>query len=235
LWTNFDALALYHPRVIYLSHFVLYRPVETVAAPIVQQRSATESSNMLLSAFGAPTSGFSGGSFETLDFSMPSYEESASKPSVEKAAPAFSSPFGDIKMPSASSESEDSGEDKAAARAAEKKAEIERKAKEAEERRAASAADKQAAADRKAAEQAEKDAAVQRRADERAAADKSKADEVAAADQAKAEKTARREAQLQKQKEATARANEESTKVSVLYYSICHVAMFAISSDRFVS
>ena len=82
----------------------------------------------------------------------------------------------------------------------------------------------------KAAEKADKEAAAQRRADERAAdeqakadeksaAEMSKADEASAADKAKAEKAARREAQLQKMKEATARASEEAKKVNVLRVS----------------
>lgn len=232
---------------------------ETVAAPIVQQSTVGfQSSNMLLSGFGAP-SGVGGASFETLDFSMPSYGESTAAPKKAEAPPAFSNPFGDVKMPEIgsgdSSADAPSGDEKAAARAAEKQAEIERKGREAEERRVAAEADKAAASERKAAERAEKDAenqrraeeraaadqskaaekadkeaAAQRRADERAAADqakadekaaaaKSKSDEAAAADQAKADKAARREAQLQKMKEATARASEEAKKVSVLHVS----------------
>lgn len=102
------------------------------------QSSTVSSSNVILSA-GAPTFG-GGGSFETLDFSLPSYDQATSGGDITKSAP----------TPAPSS-------DDAAAKAAAKE-EARRAAAEEKE------AKKQAEAEAKAAEKAKEEEKVAKKA-----------------------------------------------------------------------
>ena len=89
------------------------------------------------------------------------------------------------------------------------------------------AAEKAAAAERKEAEKAakaaEKAAAEQAKAAEKAAAEQAKAAEKAALEQAKADKAARREAEIQKQKEAVSRAAKKEDAVCISCLSLVAV------------
>jgi hypothetical protein len=129
-------------------------------APIdeVQMVSHVSSSNVLLSA-GAPSFG-GGGSFETLDFSLPSYEQATSGADLSSPKMEVSDLFG----------SKSSSDDDAAAKeAAKKQAEAEKK-QAAEEARAAKEAEKEAKAKADAEAKAEKEAKA--KADEEAKAAK---------------------------------------------------------------
>ena len=83
-------------------------PPTTAAAvePIIETTIMARQPTTLLSAFG----GFSGSSYETMDFSMPSYEEGtkASAPKVN-TAPTFN-PFGDLKEESSDDKSSSAAE-----------------------------------------------------------------------------------------------------------------------------
>jgi hypothetical protein len=162
---------------------------------IVQERPASESSSVMLSAFGAPT-GIGGDSFSTMDFSMPSYSDGVSAATAAPKAdvPSFN-PFG---------REEDNGD-----KAAEQAAAAERKAAEQAAAAERKAAEQASAAERKAAEKAAKVA-------EKAAAEQAKAAEKAALEQAKADKAARRAAELEKQKEAVTRAAKKDEAVRIL-------------------
>ncbi len=123
---------------------------------------STQSSSVIVSAFGAPN-GAMGGSYETLDFSLPSYSEATKSGSATKssdAPPAFTPSFGDLKLPEPSSKVEEVPKEEAdeEAKAAAKKAAEEEKAaqkKAAEEEKAAQkkAAEEEKAAAKKAAEE----------------------------------------------------------------------------------
>ena len=120
---------------------------------IVQERPASESSSVMLSAFGAPT-GLGGDSFSTMDFSMPSYSDGVTSTTTAPKAdvPAFN-PF--------EREAADDGD-----KAAEKAAAAERKAAEKAAKVAEKAAAEQAKAAEKAAlEQAKADKAARRAAE----------------------------------------------------------------------
>jgi len=176
---------------------------QIVSSPSLESPSMT-SSNMMLSAFGAPGSA-SGNSFETLDFSLPSYTEATKGVAEEKAAPTFD-PFGT--GGSTTTENVDSEADKAAAKEAEKEA----KAKEASEKKAAAEAERQANAERKAKEKADREA-------EKSSAEAKKIEEKEKAEAAKAEKEARRKAQAELMRQAVERTAEkkvEEEKVSII-------------------
>lgn len=143
-------------------------PVESTS------RSAISGSSLYLSAFGAPAGGGSG--FDTLDFSMPSYGDAVKGPT--KDPPSFSNPFGDVKIPSLSSEEATSEPKKDSPDAF-----IEAKKEEQKAAEAKKAADAEAAAQKKVAD-------------------------AEAAAQKKAEKEARRQAELEKQRAAVERARE---------------------------
>lgn len=68
----------------------------------------TESSSIVVSAFGAPgAAGASGSSFDTLDFSLPSYEQATKGTSAASsdAPPSFTPSFAELKLPEKASES----------------------------------------------------------------------------------------------------------------------------------
>ncbi|EED92693.1 hypothetical protein THAPSDRAFT_262032 [Thalassiosira pseudonana CCMP1335] len=116
----------------------------SIDEPTFLQTQSTTTSSTTLVSIGAPTFG-GGGSFDTLDFSLPSYDEAVSG--------------GDVLAPSASpaaSKSDDGGKaEKEAAREEAKKAAAEKKEAERAEKEAAEAK-KQADADAKAAKEAAK-------------------------------------------------------------------------------
>lgn len=178
----------------YLLHISLDAPVNEEIVSL---------NTMTISA-GAPGK-FGGATFDTLDFSLPSYNEAVSgksAPKEEAAAPLFTNPFG-----GGSSEEDTSAADQAK-----------------EDKRTAA---EQAKADREAA-RAEKEAEKARKAEEKAAAEAKKAEEKAAAEQAKVEKEARRKEQLEKQrlaverqKEAKSEVKTEVEKVSVKALALC--------------
>lgn len=178
--------------------------------------SASYDSSVMLSAFG-------GQSFETLDFSLPSYSDAVggAKDAI-KEAPKFANPFGSL-MGGEEPAVEDTAkaDTKAAAEAARAEKESEK-----EEARAAKEAEREAA-------RSEKEAAASRKAEEKAAAEAKKAEEKAAVEQEKADKEARRKEQLEKQREAVERAKkrdevvetkQEEQKVSVVTRCNLHTA-----------
>ncbi len=113
-------------------------------APIgeAQMVSHVSSSNVLLSA-GAPSFG-GGGSFDTLDFSLPSYEQATSGADLASPKTEVSDLFG----------SKSSSDDDAAAKEAAKKKAEEEKKQAAEEARAAKEAKAKADAEAKAEKEA---------------------------------------------------------------------------------
>lgn len=167
-------------------------------APVTE--SSTQSSTTLISA-GAPSFG-GGASFETLDFSLPSYTErnggdSSDSAPAKQAPPAFSNPFkSDDPAPAAKEEEtkkDTSAEDKAAAEQAKKEA-----------------AEKKAA-EKEAAEQAKKEAA-EKKAAEKAAAEQAKkeaAEKKAAAEKEKEAEAERKEAEKKERIERNKKAAEE--------------------------
>ena len=110
-----------------------------------QQEAPMSSSAYFLSAFGAPSGG-GGSSFETMDFSMPSYGDTKQS----EAPPAFSNPFPDLVLPSKT-------EDKQAA------AEAKQEAADAKEAAAAKKIEERAA--RRVAEMEKQKEAVARNAE----------------------------------------------------------------------
>lgn len=121
----------------------------TVSEPV-------HSSNVLVS-IGAPKIG-GGSSFETLDFSMPSYDEntaSTSGSSAEKSAPAFTNPFPELKLPEQTAPAPDVAAEKKAkeeAKVAEEKdkAEAKKAKEEAKQKKIAEEKAKQEEAEAKA-------------------------------------------------------------------------------------
>lgn len=139
------------------------------------QEELVPSNTMTISAFG-------GNSFETVDFSLPSYDQAvgkATKAFDQLDAPKFVNPFG-------SSDSEDKTADEAKDDA------------------------KAAAETAKQDKQAEREAAKAEREAAKAEAEAKKAEEKAAAEKAKAEKEARKQEQLEKQRAAVERQKERS-------------------------
>lgn len=121
---------------------VAFADPNTIAPIDEAQMGSVTSSNVLLSA-GAPSFG-GGGSFETLDFSLPSYDQATSGADLSSPKTEISDLFG----------SKSSSDDDAAAKeAAKKKAEAEKKAA-AEEARAAKEAKAKADAEAKAEKEA---------------------------------------------------------------------------------
>ena len=112
---------------------------------MTNKETNAQSSSVLLSAFGAPKGG-GGASYETLDFSLPSYGEATSRPSSSSSAPSFTASFPELKLPSSTEEAP------AAAEPAGDK-EAEKKAAEEEKAAAKKAADEEKAAAKKAAEE----------------------------------------------------------------------------------
>mmetsp|Transcript_16602 Transcript_16602/g.24634 ORF Transcript_16602/g.24634 Transcript_16602/m.24634 type:complete len:422 (+) Transcript_16602:54-1319(+) len=173
-----------------------------------QRQSSSLSSSDVLLSIGAPRFG-GGDSFETLDFSLPSYGEatksdtlspSSSSSSSSDSPPAFSNPFGELKMPERATES-------AKVTPAPAPAPVAKKDDAAE--KAAEKADAEARkADEKARKAEEKAAAEAKKAEEKAAAEAKKEAEKAAAEKKEAEKQARREAEKKKQQEAVERAKQ---------------------------
>ena len=155
---------------------------------IVVEKQAYGSSSTLLA--GAPSFG-GGASFDTLDFSLPSYSEAnggaAEKSEAPKSAPGFSAGFPELKLPG-SGDSQSSAPVPAVDEA-EKKAADEVSKKAAEEDKAAA---------KKAAEE-DKAAKAKAKEDARIAKDKEAAEKEAAAEKKKAELAVRREAEKQKQ------------------------------------
>mmetsp|Transcript_12054 Transcript_12054/g.25669 ORF Transcript_12054/g.25669 Transcript_12054/m.25669 type:complete len:439 (+) Transcript_12054:99-1415(+) len=140
-------------------------------------QSSTLSSNIIVSA-GAPGFG-GGGSFDTLDFSLPSYEQATSGASGSELDKGSDSPS-----------SKASSDDDAAAKEEANRA--------AEEEKAAKAEAKRAAAEEKAAKKAEAEAKKKAEAEAKEAAAKEAADKAAA-------KEARLAAEKEKQKLAVER------------------------------
>lgn len=132
-------------------------------APIdeAQMVSHVSSSNVLLSA-GAPTFG-GGGSFETLDFSLPNYDQATSGADLASPKTEVSDLFG--------SKSSSDDDDAATKEAAKKKAEEEKK-QAAEEARAAkeakAKADAEAKAEKEAKAKADEEAKAAKEADKEA-------------------------------------------------------------------
>jgi len=122
-----------------------------------QMVSPMSSSNVLLSA-GAPNFG-GGGSFETLDFSLPSYEQATSGADLSKPKTEVSDFSG----------SKSSSDDDAAAKEAAKKQAEEEKKQAAEEARAAKEAKVKADADAKAEKEAKAKADEEAKAEKEAA------------------------------------------------------------------
>jgi chemotaxis protein histidine kinase CheA len=147
---------------------------EKIMASNVQEE-LVPSNTMTISAFG-------GNSFETVDFSLPSYDQAvgkATKAFDQLEAPKFVNPFG-------SSDSEDKTADEAK-----------------DDTKAAVETAKQD-------KQAEREAAKAEREAAKAEAEAKKAEEKAAAEKAKAEKEARKQEQLEKQRAAVERQKERS-------------------------
>ena len=144
-----------------------------------QAAASSYSSNILLSA-GAPSFS-SGGSFDTLDFSLPSYGDAlkGDTESSPKKAPAFSASFPELKLPETPSSSPAPEPQK----------------------------DDTAAAEAKAAAEAEKKAAADAKAEAKAAAEAEKKAAAEAAAQKKAEAQARKEQQKRLQQEMVEKAN----------------------------
>eukprot|EP00804_Cyclotella_cryptica_P030497 CCRYP_008542-RE/>CCRYP_008542-RE protein AED:0.42 eAED:0.41 QI:0/0.75/0.6/1/0.75/0.6/5/593/485 len=171
-------------------------PVDSAASPQI------ESSSVVVSV-GAPTFG-GGGSFETLDFSLPSYDEAvggdvSSKPSQKKEASDF--------LGGLTGTSSQNDEDSAAAKAAEKAAKEQADAEAKAAAQAAKEEAKRAAAEEKEAERAEK-----------AAAEAKKQEEAQAQAAKEAEKEARKAAEREKQRQAAERqkaAREEGATPSI--------------------
>jgi len=143
---------------------------------VLQTQSSTISSNVLLS-IGAPSIG-GGSSFDTMDFSMPDYDQTTSKGDATRSSPTPSA------SPSSSS-SDDSG-DAAAAKAAAK----EDAKRAADEEKAEKAAQKQADADAKKKEAADAKEAAAKDEEAKVAAKEAKAK--AKADRLAAEKEKQR-------------------------------------------
>ena len=122
-----------------------------------QMVSPMSSSNVLLSA-GAPNFG-GGGSFETLDFSLPSYEQATSGADLSKPKTEVSDFSG----------SKSSSDDDAAAKEAAKKQAEEEKKQAAEEARAAKEAKAKADAEAKAEKEAKAKADEEAKAEKEAA------------------------------------------------------------------
>jgi len=168
--------------------------------------TSTQSSTVLLSAFGAPS--FSGGaSFETLDFSLPSYNEatksSSSSDGSSSAPPSFMPNLPELKLPeNSATASVSTTEEKGTA---DKKAEEEASAKKA--------AEEEKAAAKKAAEE-EKAAKLKAKEEERLAKEKEAEEKAAAAEKKKAELEARKEAERQKQEEMVRRNKEAAEKAA---------------------
>jgi NADH dehydrogenase/NADH:ubiquinone oxidoreductase subunit G len=148
-------------------------------------RSAISGSSLYLS-----------GSFDTMDFSMPSYSDSTKPVGKEKDAPLFGNPFGE--KPAADEAQVDKAAEKAAAEATKDEEKAAAEARKADEKEYATAKK----AEEKAAKEAEKEA---KKAEKEAAAAKKAEDATQAADK-QAEKQARRQAELQKQREAVERS-----------------------------
>ena len=133
------------------------------------QEELVTSNSMTISAFGAPGGGV-GGSFETVDFSLPSYDQAvgkATKAMEQIEAPKFSNPFGssdseDKVADEAKDEKKDEGTaEREAAKSEREAAKAEAEAKKAEEKAAAEQA--KAAKEARKKEQLEKQrAAVER-------------------------------------------------------------------------
>lgn len=117
-------------------------------ATVSQLQSSTMSSNVILSA-GAPTFG-GGGSFETLDFSLPSYDQATSGGDITKSAPAPAPSSDDAAAKAAAKEEarRAAAEEKEAKKQAEAEAKAVEKAKE-EEKVAKKAAAEKAKEERK--------------------------------------------------------------------------------------
>lgn len=176
-----------------------YQSITDNSNNIVVEKQAYGSSSTLLA--GAPSFG-GGSSFDTLDFSLPSYSEAnggtAEKSEAPKSAPGFSAGFPELKLPG----SGDSESSAPAVDEAEKKAADEASKKAAEEDKAAA---------KKAAEE-DKAAKAKAKEDARIAKEKEAAEKEAAAEKKKAELAVRREAEKQKQEEMVARQRAADEK-----------------------
>jgi chemotaxis protein histidine kinase CheA len=136
---------------------VSFADPNSIATVDQTQMASVSSSNVLLSG-GAPSFG-GGGSFETLDFSLPSYDQATSSSTLSSPKKDVSDLFG----------SKSSSDDDAAAKeAAKKQAEAEKK-QAAEEARAAKEAEKEAKAKAEADAKAEKEAKAKADEDAKAA------------------------------------------------------------------
>lgn len=152
-------------------------------APVMED--SVQSSSMAISAFGAPGK-FTGSSFESVDFSLPSYDEAVGGKATprEGEAPKFTNPFGSF----------DSGSDEAESKPAADEAKVDK------------AAEREAAKARKAEEKAEAEA---KKAEEKAAAEKAKADKEAR----RKEQMELQRAAVERQKEAKSDAKTEVKEV----------------------
>jgi hypothetical protein len=174
-----------------------------------------------------PTSAMSGSSLQLsakddiyMDFTMPSYSESAgSSSSAKKDPPSFGNPFGDFDFGAKKEE------DVAAPAPAPAPATVDTSAEDKAAEEAAKKAEKEAAAKRKEEEKAAKEAAKE--AEKAAAAEKKAAGEAEAAAK-KAEKEARRQAEKEKQRLAVERekaAKEVISEAPVRTVSIGHTKL----------
>lgn len=139
---------------------VAFADPNSIATVDQTQMASVSSSNVLLSG-GAPSFG-GGGSFETLDFSLPSYDQATSSSTLSSPKKDVSDLFG------SKSSSDDDVADAAAKEAAKKQAEAEKK-QAAEEARAAKEAEKEAKAKAEADAKAEKEAKAKADEDAKAA------------------------------------------------------------------
>ena len=194
------------------------------ASPIQQVQSTSESAI-------SDSSLYLSGSFDTMDFSMPSYSESTKPSGKEKEAPTFSNVFGlggSEEKPAADEAQVDKAAEKAAADATKAEEKAAAEARKAEEKEYADSKK----AEEKAAKEAEKEA---KKAEKEAAAAKKAEDAAQAADKL-AEKQARLQAELQKQREAVERtkAAAEAESASAPAPAVSPTNLWRCSSSRSV-
>jgi myosin heavy subunit len=183
--------------------FSLFQYLFSISSEASQMQQVQSTSR---SAISGSSLYLSGGNFDTMDFSMPSYSDST-KGVGEKAerrgeAPTFGNPFGAL----GGSEEKPAADEAQVDKAAEKAAAEATKAEEKAAADARKAEEKEYVATKKAEEKAAKEADKEAKKAEKEAAEAKKAEDTAQAEKKQAEKQARRLAELQKQKDAVERA-----------------------------
>jgi len=156
------------------------------ASNVIVEKQAYKSSSMMV-AIGAPS--FSGGkSFDTLDFSLPSYSEANggdSSPET-KSAPTFSASFPELKLPGGDEAKKDTAAEEAAAKksAEEEKASKEQAKVDARIAKEKEAAEKEAKEEKKKADIAARRESEKKKQEEMVARQRASEEKAAAADAA---------------------------------------------------